>query len=98
MHSLAFNLQIPLDIQPPAEMDDRYWYQPYYQVHVKGEGQDVYFKHSTQVQFEQKAFSTFIQTDKGMYKPGQKGETVNCTRHDVLGIILSPDSDVHVYL
>ncbi|KAK3783692.1 hypothetical protein RRG08_025316 [Elysia crispata] len=68
----TFGIDIPLDIQPPAEMDDRYWYQPYYQVHVKGEGQDIYFKHSTQVQFEQKAFSTFIQTDKGMYKPGQK--------------------------
>ncbi|GFO06074.1 LOW QUALITY PROTEIN: Cd109 antigen-like, partial [Plakobranchus ocellatus] len=68
----TFSIDIPFDIRKPREDESYYWYRAWYFVRVEGTGQDISFKHDTKVEYEEKAFSTFIQTDKGMYKPGQK--------------------------
>ncbi|RUS90128.1 hypothetical protein EGW08_002095, partial [Elysia chlorotica] len=69
----TFGIAIPLDIEKPREVSDMYWYDISYNVLVKGVGRSINFKHAAQIKYEEKSFSTFIQTDKGMYKPGQKG-------------------------
>jgi len=45
-----------------------------YQLHAKGESDGkVLFEMLRSVNFEKKSFSTFIQTDKAIYKPGSTG-------------------------
>ena len=43
-----------------------------YKLHVQGTG-GLHFQNETDLTFESKSISIFIQTDKAMYKPGQTG-------------------------
>ncbi|XP_053206291.1 CD109 antigen-like isoform X2 [Panonychus citri] len=43
-----------------------------YKLTVNGQGNGLTFKNETKLVYESKSFSVFIQTDKAIYKPGQK--------------------------
>ena len=47
-----------------------------YMLSVNGSG-GLQFQEETSVTFKQKGLSIYIQTDKGIYKPGQTGKTRN---------------------
>lgn len=68
----TFSIDIPLNMPSPLDTEGQYWYAASYTVLVQGLGPDTNFKHTEYVTYEEKSFSTFLQTDKGMYKPGQK--------------------------
>nr|KAG5703700.1 hypothetical protein BaRGS_022989 [Batillaria attramentaria] len=59
-HPGTVNLDIPADIRSGS-----------YELHVSGAG-GLTFKNKTHITFNAKAMSIFVQTDKAMYKPGQK--------------------------
>lgn len=42
-----------------------------YKLHIQGTGHGLHFQNQTDLTFERKSISIFIQTDKAMYKPGQ---------------------------
>lgn len=44
-----------------------------YKLKVQGTGHGLHFTNETDLAFESKSISVFIQTDKAMYKPGQTG-------------------------
>ena len=47
-----------------------------YELSVNGTG-GLQFSEKSYIQFREKGFSIYIQTDKGIYKPGQTGEYLN---------------------
>uniref|UniRef100_UPI0037E8B219 CD109 antigen n=1 Tax=Semicossyphus pulcher TaxID=241346 RepID=UPI0037E8B219 len=59
-----------LTLPPIQERDSSYWYP--YSLEVKGHAGSVkVFSNSTELRFDPKGLSTFIQTDKLNYQPGQ---------------------------
>ena len=47
------------------------WPQDNYKLTVKGISEELNFKKETEIGYEAKSYSVFVQTDKAMYKPGQ---------------------------
>lgn len=58
-------LQVPDSLHPGS-----------YKLKVQGTGHGLHFTNETDLAFESKSISVFIQTDKAMYKPGQTGKCI----------------------
>ena len=65
----AGETSVKIDLQLPVDMPD-----DIYTLELSGyDGNTKTFENTTSLQFMNKGFSIFIQTDKAMYKPGQNG-------------------------
>jgi hypothetical protein len=65
---LFFFLKIPRSLEQPEW--SKGWFQYVLEVVAVG---DVSFNQTQDMDFYEKSFSIFVQTDKAMYKPGQTG-------------------------
>lgn len=69
MNFCMFPMSRDVALQVPVSLD-----QSSYSLVVKGEGGGITIYNSTSIDVDTKTLSSFIQTDKGAYKPGQKGQ------------------------
>lgn len=84
------NLEIPRTLKQPDWRSG--WFQ--YTIHITGYG-DINFNQSQVVNFDDKWFSIFVQTDKAMYKPGQTVKIRALVMQPSL-LILNEPMDVYI--